>query len=768
MMNVNWKWLVGCFVGIVLFVLIILLAYGALGAHRFNAPWLWAGGLVAGLLLLLVAIWMAVRLIVSEDGLAEFLGRVTRQPVETQPKETEEPAQGGPTPEPREEAPMQSAQPRYSSEQLATFVRYMQKRMDFIAQVSTSAPSWCLTMKWLELFEGFFRQVCLLDNIAKAHLANKGNNQATIYGSKLLLKWKYKNAVLYVDDNRWMCVVDRRIRDLETLGETSNGDLKSLRDTIKGLSVDIPHGHVGAQAFYSIMENLIRNAAKFGDKKEKEQIEFTILVQDEQDEWGNAQPRWKEEFYRVSIFDNLPAQEDTVRALNGYLVADIIKPTGEVKPGQWGMKEIKICAAYLRLVRPEDIDRKYKEWATSTGKEPPLVEFRLNNSGNLTCDLYLFRPKKALLVGERFRSALNNELLRKAGIDVLERFEGLKQEVQAGASLRYDFLVLDGEQDQVDWQWVERYVNCLPYRIIVVGEIPNIQDPQVQQISKSLVQIQFDEVQSKLNNPDTLMNFLWEKWVNEWWSQFEVVARIGHDKDMEHRVDKFVTEDKEWSNALVFDHDWENQDQSKLYKSALFHWSLRRRGDDSAYVQLLSGNRWQIKETAAITVAILDERIYMERERPATSGWGGVDRYSDQAKRLETVWEKRRVYLLDAQKALKDFGQTVQEVERIIDKTGCKFLDFLVIHQGIIDEIIKKHPGENGFQNNWTRLKSLFRWIVIDTGRGEPEQARKDRLRWVEYSNIADCLIQYAGDKFRLAQVLFALRANPSSWRDVT
>jgi hypothetical protein len=765
-MNVNWTRLVGCFVGIVLFVLIILLAYGALGAHRFNAPWLWAGGLVAGLSLLLVAIWMAVRLIVSEDGLAEFLGRVTRQPVETQPKETEEPAQGGPTPEPREEASMQSAQPRYSSEQLATFVRYMQRRMDFIAQVSTSAPSWCLTMKWLELFEGFFHQVCLLDNIARTHLANEGSSRETIYGSKLLLKWKYKDAVLSIPDNGWKCDVGGGQRDLETLGDISNGRLKSLRETIQGLSVDIPHGHVGAQAFYSIMENLIRNAAKFGDKKKKEQIEFTILVQDEQDEWGDGQPRWKEEFYKVSIFDNLPADQTTVNTLNTYLAADIIEPTGEVKPGQWGMKEIKICAAYLRLVRPEDIDRKYKEWKEGRGDEPPLVEFRLNNSGNLTCDLYLFRPKKALLVGKRFRSALtlNNELFRMAGIDVLEGFEGLKQKVKAGASLRHDFLVLDGQQDQVDWQWLERYVNCLPYRIIVVGETPNIQDAQVQQISKSLVQIQFDEVQSKLNNPDTLMNFLWEKWVNEWWSQFEVVARIGHDKDMEHRVDKFVTEDKEWSDALVFDHDWENQDQSKLYKSALFHWSLRRRGDDSAYVQLLSGNRWQIKETAAITVAILDERIFMERDRSATCG---VYRYSDQAKRLETVWEKRRVYLLDDQKALQDFGKFVGEVENFIDQKRCEFFDFLVIHQGIIDEI-KKHQGENGFQNDWTRLKSLFRWIVIDTGRGEPEQARKDRLRWVEYSNIADCLIQGAGDKFRLAQVLFALRANPSSWRDVT
>jgi len=645
----------------------------------------------------------------------------------------------------------------YSNPQIEDFLRYLQRRMDFIAQVSTSAPSWCLTMNLLELFGGFFRQICLLDNIARTHLAK--SSRETIYGKKLLISWKYKNATLRMriadGDNHWECNIGEVWVALE--------DLRSLRDTIKGLSIDIPHGHVGAQAFYCIMENLIRNAAKFGNRKKDESLEFTILVQDEQDDWGYENPKWKEEFYKVSIFDNLPTIPSTVDTLNGYLAADIIEPTGEVKPGQWGMKEIKICAAYLRLVRPEDIDPKYREWKDGKGEKPPLVEYKLSDSGNLTCVLYLLRPKEALLVGKRFRSALNKEeLFRQQGIDILDSFTQVKQEVEAGTSYRHHFLVVDDEQDQVDWQWLERYVNCLPYRIIVVGEIPS--ETQLQ-IKRTSVSIEFKKIENQLkNSPQALMDFLWEKWVNTWWNQFRVVARIKEDNDMRSRIDEFVRSDSEMPDALVFDHDWEGQDQSKLYQSAPFHWSLRRRGDDSAYVQLISGNRWRIKETAAVTVAILDERVFMERERMATYG---VDRYSEQARSLEKAWKKKRVYLLDDHQALENFSKFVEMVREIICQTGCEFFDFLVIHQGIIDEI-KKRQGQQSFEQGWCQLKNLFRWVVVDTGRGEPEQAKIDRLRWVEYSNIAECLIQGAADKFRLVQLLFALQANPSSWRDVT
>jgi len=267
------------------------------------------------------------------------------------------------------------------------FLRYLQKRMDFIAQVSTSAPSWCLTMRWRDLIEEFREQKCLLDNIAWSH------------------KVRYSHG--------WF---DTRV----STDKKPEVKLIISPQFSEGITVDIPHGKIGVQAFYTILENLIRNTAKYGDRSSApsvnsspdfKKLEFTIKVDDDWDDQGKG---WKETYYRVSIRDNWQTQEAVVKQLNDSLAAPILDPeTAELKPGNWGMKEIKICAAYLRMVRPEEIDAKYDEWKERKGEEPPMIEVRLtnhnwrqaHNQGHLTYVLYLLRPKQALLVGEALKKA---------------------------------------------------------------------------------------------------------------------------------------------------------------------------------------------------------------------------------------------------------------------------------------------------------------------------------------------------------------------------
>jgi hypothetical protein len=279
----------------------------------------------------------------------------------------------------------QSGLEGYGKEEVERFLLYLQKRMDFIAQVSTSPPSWCMTMKWngtdeSSLMMGFTEQKCLLDNIA----------------------WSYK--VRYCDF--WF-------RD----PNIQNDEKPEIRLKIQqcsppeDIAVDIPHGQIGAQAFYTILENLIRNTAKYGDRTRAAEnaylpLEFTVKIEEEWDDLGKG---WKKNYYRVLIRDNWETSQETVEKLNDALAEPIVDPeTGELKPGNWGMKEIKICAGYLRMLRPEEIDDKYQEWKGGSSSEPPLIEAKLTNSeweevrnsGHLTYILYLLCPKKALLVGK--------------------------------------------------------------------------------------------------------------------------------------------------------------------------------------------------------------------------------------------------------------------------------------------------------------------------------------------------------------------------------
>jgi len=288
----------------------------------------------------------------------------------------------------------------YNDLDIEGFLRYLQKRMDFIAQVSTSAPSWCLTMKWGEIVKGFTDQRCLLDNIAWSHKVRYCDD------------WFTREVVSEEQKPEVKLIVKQVPRKSE------NGTEKEVE-----LSVDIPHGQIGAQAFYTILENLIRNTAKYGDRSSAppldssiKKLEFTIKIEDDWDDGGKG---WQEDYYRVSIRDNWVTRKEVVTHLNKSLAAPIIDPeTAELKPGNWGMKEIKICAAYLRMVRPEEIDAKYEAWKDGKDdKEPPMIEVKLTNDdwqevqqegqqeGHLTYVLYMLRPKEALLVGEDLRQA---------------------------------------------------------------------------------------------------------------------------------------------------------------------------------------------------------------------------------------------------------------------------------------------------------------------------------------------------------------------------
>jgi hypothetical protein len=605
----------------------------------------------------------------------------------------------------------------YSNEEIKNFMRYLQRRMDFIAQVSTSSPSWCLTTSWNEFLNEFTEQKCLLDNIARSHLQSPTEPSMQIYEKKLMIK----------------------------RNESS-------------FSISIPHGQIGAQAFYVILEGLIRNAAKYG--KVTNTLEFTITIEDQ---WDDAGRGWQKDFYQVKISDNLNTSRRVVDDLNHKLSQPIIDPdTGELKTGDWGMKEIKICAAYLRMIKQEEIDIKFKEWQNGNAAQPPIIEAKLENtqiknnetSGNLTYVLYLLRPKEALIVGMKPQESLHDDdAFRQKGIDFLPDFKDLQQQIAERDIPRHNFLVLRGEQ--VDWKWLQENLASLPYRILVTGEdtIPNDKDYEC--LKKVVVFMKKDKL--NLNEPEGLLQCLWENWVESWWGKYEVCIRWDNMyRIVRHNMYRIVRDDpKECSNYLAFDHE-NYSDNTNLFRNSAFHYSIS--GGTTAANLLEEGNPYLIKEIAAISVAVIDERIWLEKDGNAVAG---VIKYknAENKKRINT-WKKRRVYLQDTDKVRRNFKEFVKELKP--PNRDC-FFDFIIIHQGIIDEV-RKQLGENEFQEAWEALKSKARWVIITTGRGEPEMARNERLRWVEYSNLAECLIQNAGDKIILAHLLWGLRISPKGW----
>jgi len=219
------------------------------------------------------------------------------------------------------------------------------------------------------------------------------------------------------------------------------------------------------------------------------------------------------------------------------------------------------------------------------------------------------------------------------------------------------------------------------------------------------------------------------------------------------------------SSLIVFDHH-ATPEATNLHEIAAYHESiswgtatqkmLYKRGSLSQSVKPMTSSmsenisRMRIKEAAALSVAVIDERVWLEKDGVGAEG----SKYYKVDNSRRAVWQKRRVYLQDADAAFQDFDDFVSK----LFPEAISVFDFLIIHQGIIDNAREK-TGDN-FSAIWQKLEHKARWVVIDSGRGQPEQARAHNLRWVEYSNLAECLVHYAGNKLKLAELLWTLRAS--------
>lgn len=648
------------------------------------------------------------------------------------------------------------------------FLNYLQQRMDFIAQITTSPVFWCQSFNFKQLMESFDnKQTVLKENIARS------------YSEEIELQF-----------------------DLKDIGneKAMSGDIE----------VDIPGGMVGAQALYSILENIIRNAAKHGDRNHNNnKLRLEIRLGDPGLHSSSSyKNEWKKKFYKLTIADSLQTKPDVKEKLDGLLSETMIDDEGSVKSGAWGMKEIKICASYLRRIEQHNIDLNYKNW--KTGRElqnPPIVEVEIeckkgDEAGVLAYSFYLLRPKMAAIINweeverKKDKEQVKNKF-RDFGIDIMDEDEFSKE--FDSVVLRHDFIVLPIEFYRANVIKHNRQ-NELPTRIFLTNP-SNVALTELE--DERTVFIRQYEMEPFNDAPARLKFFLWRKWIEKFHGAYHLYVRwnkfgsrrsmFNYQPDSEIKLQdpdlsetpsrnqipliEFIREDIDTGvdNPLVFDHQsWSAK--SDLSAKAIFQESI----DDVSPVRdvlnrvyhdlkdlktLDSNNRIQValsvfllKESAATTIGILDNRIYRQgRTDRGTKGYG-FGKFPPNFKLYET-WEKRRVYFFDPKAAKENFELFVeQELFPTEKPRNFRKYDFLVLHQGDLDEIqTKMEREEKNFERVWTKLEQKAKHIVIVTGRGKPQIATDRKLRWVGYSALADELL--GKSKIELVEMLYSLRA---------
>ena len=392
---------------------------------------------------------------------------------------------------------------------LGYFISYLQERQDFIATIATDYIPYYSTVNFKDFIYDEInpdkrylrhkdRKNLQPDNILLGNIPRSEGLGRTISPTEAEIG-KLSDIVIKLRRFDGNPVVNEGNIVLSGRQEAYD-DLERMRK----IDVSLPGGMVGRQAVFSIIENIVRNAAKHGNWRSEGRLELTFDFIDKEEiiEVGTLVHKkrelenqlnyvktpekfseiqrelrdvikslkedcdeshlslkevlWlfysgaldKDDLFFVTITDNVKTSFEAVSKLRDALREDYIDDNGVMTDGNKGIKELRISAAWLRGGK-EESEYYYpspKEWITEpqTTKKAPLMYARQSN-GHLQYIFCLLIPKRVAIVSKSFRKDVKlNKLAQKCLADSYWK-EFTPTEYIEEDNKSYDFVLCDGE-----------------------------------------------------------------------------------------------------------------------------------------------------------------------------------------------------------------------------------------------------------------------------------------------------------------------------------
>lgn len=321
------------------------------------------------------------------------------------------------------------------------FLNYLQRRMDFIAEVSTVSSG-----------AGQFQTLNLGDALS---VLDYKKQQARI-GSTIRVDGQIRN-----DRDNINVKINRKdvtygINGFPVLLEYISGK-DGLRATVEldpdlsSISFNCPGGEVGMHALYIILENIIRNSVRHNDIDQKktndiphadvdgDRIEIKIKVK--------ADTNKSDKFLRLEIIDcqSKLKNKETVSKINNILNEPLVDEaeSDNINKSNWGIREMKVAAYYLRGLPLEGLDKNSNKKQKS--KDPKVIQ-AIAVEELLTYKIWLSKPKHCfLLEPETIDDNINRENLKKKGIYIVKKsqFKNYKSNLH-----EYEFVLLPVEESR--------------------------------------------------------------------------------------------------------------------------------------------------------------------------------------------------------------------------------------------------------------------------------------------------------------------------------
>lgn len=738
---------------------------------------------------------------------------------------------------------------------------YIQKKADFLAEITTEPLATTKSaLFYREVIAPFVQNSLLMDNIAANEKINFNDSALSknclkirVFSNGKELKGDFScqhkspNLYNYPDELPYSLTCAEHSQEL-VLQHVENGEHE--------VEVELP-GPLGEFAFFGVLENYIRNAAKHNKKAfEREQV---LGIRIDISEPADAKERLH--YYELRISDNLSKGEKLTNQIKEYLKADIVeKKDGRLKREAWGIAEMKICATLLR-----------GSSAFNDMSDNLRVETGSNDSVGLI--MRLMKPKKACIVKPEVNQE-TTEALQKCGVWVFSKLEDLyeylshtteESETDVHPISSFRFAVFDYSSKSPTVDELKRITDLLPhlpFRVLLTVSNENAEliastlGKEFALTTTDKIDIPADEDPAMAAN--AIVEWCWRHWVQERFIKrvnkdgmaqlhvyLEQAAKEEPTATWINRAQRFneasgaltlaVWDSRPSCNTnispsgehLLYDRHGGILRARNTFRKAIF--KIRDFSSDNYYNYLdkLSSDftliyspqfpaedftawslPWEIAEAALLKIIIVDERV-AERafDKLEDKDIGFIrDRLISKFSELKgtqglarfyLAWASR-VYICTDRAVLSAEGESlVQPLHKSLKEIASRpktvlalggpetsvthypatnsnegepiQAEMLVIHQGILDDIVKESLSTNDSSGEelearkkemarqlLSGLRQKFPFVIVDSGRGRPHTL-PEKEKFLPFSLVQDYLLGQRVSKYSMARVAMSL-----------
>jgi hypothetical protein len=472
--------------------------------------------------------------------------------------------------------------------------------------------------------------------------------------------------------------------------------------------VALPGGVIGKQAFCTIVENIVRDCAKFARPGPKIRIKI------------RAEEAGEPDHVRITIREpcrDCQTSLSTVsRALESLQIADDV---GRLVQEHWGIKERFICAALLRGFRLENLKAgEYQGYLPSDQLPVLSIDHETGKDGNewLVWTFYLLKPKDILWIDSGAQPPTHTE-----GVELHDP-AWLAESIRDPAAIRHRFVVLG--PDQIEGIDADTLISKLPNRVLAREICRSLKVPQIEiEEETPPLTCAYKCWVRRFILPDRKMPVIV---IGDAWRAPSRIDREGVPTVFYCPTKQMDSWPEVWGAPLdapvaLFDRhgaevDWvEQHDNTLLYEPHKAGDSIRSVVD----MTLLKGLQHQelellalrLAEAALTRILIVDERLDAasgEKEYRGDSPRKSGDRWRCSYKQL---FEWKGITIAGS----KYGGREIPDQELLLQWMPHRKFDFAVVHRGILDKIRNVYHTDTN--ELCRRLQKQVTRLVVHSGR---------------------------------------------------